>query len=264
MRRAVYSALMGAYELPVMQDVVFPNDVDKFLFTDRPERVERPGWQVVEVAPRYTDSVRSARYLKIVGHPRLLDYDQTIWIDNRVQLKGRAMDLFDLVRNHDLALPKHSFRGSIVEEFEEVLRSGYDDPSRVRLALAMMRASGVPDRSQPLWTGVIVRKNRPEVQACMQYWLELLLLGSRRDQLSILTAIANYNVAVNSFDLDNLESEFHRWVPLGEMGRARSTQIWSPSREALSVRIGDRLRSRPAGQRAARILDRFGVGPRVL
>lgn len=258
-RRVVYSALIGGYETP--RDMPSPHDegVDYLLFTDSEDLRAPQGWRVVKTAPRFaTDPVRSARYLKVVGHPILDDYDETLWIDNRVALRTPAASLFEFVDGYDLALFRHSFRSDLKSECAEVIAAGYDDPQRVRAMYDIAVSYGVA-HLHPLWTGILVRKRTADVAGCMQRWLELLLLTSRRDQLSIGVALAASSLRVNTLGLDNMSSDYHTWLPHTEMNRDSSIQMWRSKRRPLKLRFGDTIRSFPSGRKAARFVARMGL-----
>lgn len=258
-RRAVYSALVGGYERPMEKAKLDEPGVDYLFFTDSDEVRAPLGWTLIKSPPRFpTDPVRSARYLKIVGHPILDDYDETIWIDNRIALRAPTAGLFEFVSEHDMALPRHSFRTDLKSEFSEVIASGYDDPRRVRQMFDIAVSHGVVNH-QPLWTGILVRKRSPEVAECMRMWFELLLLTSRRDQLSVNVALNASLLNVNVLGLDNTSSNYHTWVPQSAINRDQSIQRWRSQRRPLKLGLSDTMRSFPLGRKVARAMDRVGL-----
>ena len=260
MSRVVYSALIGDYERLVDKPVGRPSGVYFVMFTDSPDESRISGWNVVRVKPRYTfDTVRSARYLKIVGHPLLDAYDETLWIDNRVTLKEGFDDLFSQLDTAQLALPQHSFRGGLVQEFDSVIAMGFDDPARVREMFRIAGSAQLID-TQTLWTGLMLRRRDPEVVECMRIWMDHVLLTSRRDQLSINFAIASSGLSFRAFDLDNWSSPFHEWVSTEHINRNSRIQSWRPADRSMGVRLGDAVRGFPSGLRLARGLTRVGVG----
>ena len=103
--RVVYRALVGGYERLREEEVAHDSDLPFICFTDDPE-LTSDTWQVEVVAPRLLrDATRSARALKILGHPSLDDAD--------------------------VGAPLHSYRTSVLGEAEAVLDVGLDDLSRV-------------------------------------------------------------------------------------------------------------------------------------
>lgn len=259
MRRIVYSALMGSYERVLEQPAANGARADFVLFTDTPDIPSNMGWNVVQVAPRFPgDPVRSARYLKAVGHPMLDGYDETLWIDNRVVLKPRLDALFEQLEGFDMALAKHSFRGELREEFSEVIASGYDDPRRVRRMYQFAADAGV-DHDQTLWTGLILRRRNRKVAECMRSWMDLILLTSRRDQLSINVALTKFPLSVNMLTLDNVSSVYHEWVAPHTIDRNQRVQNWRAEQHSPLLRLGDMVRTTRHGRLVARGLSKLGL-----
>jgi FtsZ-binding cell division protein ZapB len=212
-RSAVYSAVMGGYEQLREEPLAASSDADFVCFTDDPE-MSSDTWQVVVVEPRFaTDPIRSARYLKICGHPALTGYDRTLWVDNSVELLAPPEDFLDeWLTAADVAAPLHSTRTSLFGEAEAILDIGKDDHVRVYEQLQhYARISSAALEANPHWTGMLARRRTPEVTAVMQTWWEHVLRFSRRDQLSFSMVMSTSSVRLRSVSLPNLESPLHRW-----------------------------------------------------
>ena len=132
MTRAVYTALLGRYEALTEQPCAASSDVPFICFTDDPD-LRSDSWDVRLVTPALDlDPVRSARSIKITGHPDLAAYDETLWIDARIRLTADPASILDeWLDGADLATPRHSYRPDVVTEFEEVLLAGLDDSGRL-------------------------------------------------------------------------------------------------------------------------------------
>jgi FkbM family methyltransferase len=215
-KRAVYTALFGNYEGLQEQPAAASSTVPFICFTDDPDLTSET-WEVRLAAPRFPlDSIRSARSVKILGHPDLADFTETLWIDNRVELTadpGAVLDSW--LRDADVALFEHSFRETVLDEFTAVVDGGYDDPSRVYEQL-IHYAESDPDvlEERPLWTGMIARRSTSAVRAAMASWSDHVMRYSRRDQLSISQTIRGHHLRVTRLVSDNRESEWHQWPPV--------------------------------------------------
>jgi hypothetical protein len=230
-RRVVYTALFGSYEALVEQPVAkaVPN-VDFVCFSDVPRDSE--SWRVVVVElPVPTDAVRSARSIKILGHDALRQYDEWLWIDNRVVLRASPEDVLDSwLTGFDLAIPLHDHRSSVADEYQAVLRAGFDSPYRVREELAVLRRD-LPSvlAERPLWTGLIARRPSASVDNCAATWMAMVLLYSRRDQLSVNYAIATSQLTMNMVLVDNRSSQFHTWLTVEELPKDVTTRFSASS-----------------------------------
>ncbi|MEQ1734867.1 MAG: glycosyltransferase domain-containing protein [Rhodoglobus sp.] len=216
-RRVVFTALIGDYEALNEQPAATDSDVEFICFTDNLE-ITSESWQLRHVEPRYPlDNIRSARYLKVHGPELLTEFSESLWIDNSVLLKSDPARLLDAwLESADFALPRHSYRTSVIGEFDAVATQGYDDPARVYEQLihySTLRPEVL--RERPYWTAMLARRQTESVIVAMQLWLEHVLRYSRRDQLSINFVLAESGIAVRGIELDNWTSEWHQWPHIG-------------------------------------------------
>jgi hypothetical protein len=211
-KRVVYTALFGRYEA-LQEQPEAGTDIDFLCFTDDPELTSET-WQIVLVEPEFPlDKPRSVRCLKIGRrHELLADRDESLWIDNRVILQQPASRIFDeLLRDSDLTVFRHSFRDTVLQEFDEVVSHGLDEPARVYEQLLHYAETdpGVLEL-EPWWGGFLLRRWTDPVRDAMGVWLDHVLRYSRRDQLSFRTATRGLERVRVLLD-DNRESEWHRW-----------------------------------------------------
>ena len=135
MTLATYTVLLGSYEsLNEQEGLAERGDGAFYCFTDN-RQLTSTFWEVHQVEPALpSDPVRSQRLLKIVGHELLRPFDTTFYLDNSVALKRPPSELVaDWLTDPslDIALPLHSYRESILDEFDELLNGRYDDPARL-------------------------------------------------------------------------------------------------------------------------------------
>jgi hypothetical protein len=230
-RRVVYTALFGNYEALVEQPIAkgVPG-VDFVCFSDIPR--DSASWRVVVVdLPVRGDIVRSARSIKILGHEALRQFDEWLWIDNRVVLRTSPECILDSwLTGFDLAIPLHDHRSSVADEYQAVLRAGFDSPYRVREELAVLRRD-LPSvlAERPLWTGLMARRPSASVDNWAATWMAMVLLYSRRDQLSVNYAIATSQLTTNIVLVDNRSSQFHTWLTVEELPKDAATRFSASS-----------------------------------
>lgn len=218
-RRAVYTALLGGYEARLSEPP--ESDIDFVCLTDDPQ-LTSDRWRIEVVEPVFTaDPVRSARHLKILGHPVLSGYDETLWIDNRVDLLVDPHEMLDRwLESTDLSMPWHSYRESVLDEFVAVLDGGFDDPYRIQEQLLHYLVHEPETLQQkPYWTAIIARRVTPEVMAAMHLWHDQVLRYSRRDQLSVNSALNRSGISVTAQPVDNTGSSQHAWRTFEDAGR---------------------------------------------
>lgn len=216
-RRVVYSALFGRYENLREQPVALASTVPFIMFTDDPE-LRSSTWDIRVVKPAVAgDAVRSARSLKITQDPSLDEFDESLWIDNRVRLRTDPSRLLDTwLAAADVCMFEHSFREKLIDEFSAVIEGGYDFPARVYEQLAhYVETSSDLLESKPLWTGMIARRRTEHVDRAMGDWWAEVARYSRRDQLSapiLYRALAPHLAVLPSES--NHSSVFHEWPPI--------------------------------------------------
>lgn len=230
-RRVVYTALFGSYEALVEQPIASAvPSIDFVCFSDVPR--DSASWRVVVVElPVRSDAFRSARSIKILGHEALREYDEWLWIDNRVVLRASPENVFDSwLTGFDLAIPLHDHRSSVADEYQAVLRAGFDSPYRVREELAVLRRD-LPSvlAERPLWTGLMARRPSESVDNWAATWMDMVLLYSRRDQLSVNYAIATSRLTVNTVLVDNRSSSFHTWLTVEQLPKDGTTRFSASS-----------------------------------
>ena len=240
-KTCVYTCLFGNYE----QLNEFPDGIDsriqRICFTDNPE-LTSDSWTIRLVKPAFPmDSVRSQRRVKILAHEYLPpDVETSLYIDNTVVLHAKPETLFrQYLRNADMAVPYHSFRANVFDEFVVVAKAGLDDPARVFEQLnhyQMLESNALEER--PYWTAILLRHHhRPGVRDAMVSWYNHVMRYSRRDQLSFNIALHDASVAVQPIVIDNYKSWFHKWPAASNRDNVKRNRSLSMSGEPLRSQI---------------------------
>ncbi|MDP9633770.1 UNVERIFIED_ORG: hypothetical protein J2W85_005856 [Ensifer adhaerens] len=229
----VYTSIMGGYEALNEQPEFVRNSADFICFSDT-DLGPSNTWTVVPVKPEYPDDLaRSQRSIKLLQNPKLKKYEFSIYIDNSVILSREANDIVDLHlgEEHDIAMCKHSFRTTVLDEFQAVSDLAYDEQSVILKQLETYAAHYANIlQEQPFWGGMIIRRHGVEaVEAMMRTWFDQVLLHSRRDQLSVNFAIKKASPRLNCLELNNNSSPIHSWPHV--RGRRKSISISHMVRE---------------------------------
>lgn len=213
-RYCVYTVMIGRYETLNEQPQLRESKLPSICFTDDPE-LTSDSWEIRQIRPRFPmDPVRSQRDIKIRPHLYLPDFEASLYIDNTVVLNVPPEQIIDAFASPSgVAMPTHSYRKTLLDEFIEVMRLNYDDASRIAEQLNHY-AVHEPDllSAQPLWSGLMIREHhRPEIIDAMETWLAHVLRYSRRDQLSSLHAFRSARLAPRVIEIDIKSSWFHSW-----------------------------------------------------
>lgn len=229
-RACVYTCLFGGYEALNEQPVAASSTLDFICFTDNPA-LTSGSWRMVLVEPTLPlDLSRSQRILKLSPHEMVPDYDVSLYMDNSIILTEPPEEVIARYLGPDtlFAIPGHSFRATVADEFLEILRLGFDDGARIleQLNHYQLTDPALLDEA-PYWSGLMIRRHHhPQVVAAMRLWLTHVLRYCRRDQVSGPLAFRQTGLDVARIPIDNHESWFHRWPVI--LKRDREAFPFSP------------------------------------
>ncbi|MGE0734200.1 MAG: glycosyltransferase domain-containing protein [Alphaproteobacteria bacterium] len=228
-RLCVYTAMIGRYEPLNEQPVARQSGLPFICLTDDPD-LRSDTWQIRMVSPKFgMDPIRSQRDFKLRPHLHLNDFDASLYIDNSVILKQPPEKIFERhFPASGVALPEHSYRASVLDEFLQVATSGLDDQARVfeQLNHYMIDCADVLEE-RPYWAGILLRDHRSEqTRDAMEIWYAHVMRYSRRDQLSVNAMFRRSKLVPDVMKIDNFSSWFHSW-PHTE-GRKRDSGRHTP------------------------------------
>lgn len=240
----VYTALMGDYEKLSEQPIIGASSARFVCYTDNPD-LRSDEWEVLYRRPSMAwDPTRAARKIKILGTKETRSARSSLWIDNRVILLRPPEEFVPTwLDGCDVALPLHSYRETVEDEFAAVLSEGFDVPSRVREQLHHLRRSDPHVLTErPYWTALLARQWSADVEEAMQVWNDLVHAHSRRDQLSVNFALRPLGHAVNGIAISNFESPLHRWLHVSELPKSKDILFSRGYKYRLTQDVSDRVR----------------------
>lgn len=206
-KKVIYTAIFGGKDT-LHEPLFVPKGFDFICFTDNKE-LQSIHWNIRVVEPPFVDPVRCARYYKILAHKVLSEYEQSVWIDGNMIVKGDVnVWIHKYLTSHDFVTFDHSkqkrrflglfwipdkkfARNCVYDELEALVSRTeqgiyMDDIETMKRQVARYRAEGYPAHNGLAVTMILFRNhNNPKVIHLMESWWKELENGSRRDQLSI-------------------------------------------------------------------------------
>lgn len=237
----VYTSLIGGYERLNEQPAARQSKIPFLCLTDDPN-LRSETWRIIPVEPLFPqDPIRSQRMFKILPHRFLPDFDASLYIDNSVVLSKPPEEILNrYFRSGYLALPTHSFRETVLDEYLVVERVRLDDSSRIfeqlnHVALSDPRVL----LERPYWNGVLMRRHRSKVlQRALELWAMHVQRYSRRDQLSANVAFKAAGLKPRRIEIDNHHSWFHDWPIKTDRNSTNATRRPGASLGAVMARLG--------------------------
>lgn len=197
----VYTAITGNYDDVKEPEYMNPN-LDYILFTNN-RSITSSKWKVVYIDnPEGLDNVRLARRVKILGHEYLAEYDYSIWVDAKLEIKDDMREYVEKYRKREPMLCfVHYLQNCIYQELLACEALKKDDVTIMEKQIAGYRKAGYPENNGLIESGILVRDiHNQKVKQLMEAWWHEILCGSRRDQLSF-----NYVCWKNDFMYDTSE-----------------------------------------------------------
>lgn len=226
-RLCVFTVLTGGYEALNEQPAARDSDVRFICLTDD-SALTSETWEMRRFMPIFSgDAIRSARTVKLRPFDHLPEFDQSLYIDNSVLLRGSPELLFEAADlSSGLCLPLHGLYASLLDKFAAIARNHLDDPARIaeQLAAYMDSDSGLL-MAPPFWTGLLLRDHgNLALRTAMDVWLAYVYRFSRRDELSAPMAFQQAGLTPGTLDIDHHDSRFHQWPRFA--GRQTALGIW--------------------------------------
>jgi len=227
--RVIYTAICGDYD-KLLEPVSVPENIDFICFTDqdfysdvwkiRPIEVETNG-------PRYT-----ARKYKILAHRFLGGYEESVWVDGNITVRGDINEAFDTyLSDTNMAVYDHAYtndsRSSVKEEFQSLLSMAEKEKKFVNTTTMKAQMQHYNDRGFPDEEGLISsmimfrRHNKDDVTMVMEEWWEQIKQFSERDQLSFNYAAWKHSLDFSYIREDSRSNKYFKHNP-----HLRNIPLW--------------------------------------
>lgn len=190
----VYTCIVGFYDK--LEDPLYINkDVDYICFTD--QDIESSVWQIrplPELTYYFSPTLKN-RYVKIMSHVLLPEYDYVLYIDGCCK---QIMSIFDNKNINDfikddnlfLLLKKHGKRTTVQDEANRIIEIGKDSEEIVYNQLGIYFSEGFPDNLGLTQNIIMLKKNKnDDCKKLMDLWWKQLYNYSERDQMSLQYSI---------------------------------------------------------------------------
>lgn len=129
---------------------------------------------------------RNAKIYKILPNLFLPNYDYYFWIDSthEVIIHPRSV-IQDLMKEHEIALFRHTQRKCVYEEANELINLGYDHKNLIDGQIKYYLENNYPKDNGLYELPCFIRKNTENIQKMNLMWWEIICKFSSRDQISL-------------------------------------------------------------------------------
>jgi len=184
MKIAVYTTIVGLYDMPKAVNPEYLKEADFFLFADM--MGTNLGYKSIAIKKTENSPRVESRRYKIMPHKCLPGYDYYIYLDGSIELLESPSVLIEkYLKTKDIALFRHRWRETHFEEFYYCFYWKPDLREKMDLMMKFFLTEGVPENLFLTENGVILRKNTPEINELNEYWWMIYRMFAERDQLSL-------------------------------------------------------------------------------
>jgi len=203
-KMCIYTCITGEYDVLKPLPVV-PNGWDLICFTDNMNIPTFNQWKLrpIPYELRYLSNTKTQRFIKILPHKFLKEYDISLWVDANIEIVDNLEKLFkkyDLNENF-IYIGKHPGRNCIYDEAKACLEKGKETKENIEKLINAFQAEGYPKANGLVESGIMLRKhNDPNCIKLMDLWAEKIINLSKRDQLSFNYCCWKLHLKYGMFD----------------------------------------------------------------
>jgi O-antigen biosynthesis protein len=194
---AVVSALYGSSD-QLMLPLAIRNDFDYFCFSDQKINTHSL-WKLCKSPYYHSEPARIARYIKMHLNSLFSEYDAVIWCDANIRFDNSVYTIFDdfMSSDFDASFIKHPHRDCIYEEANACMKLGKDNSSIIQSQMQRYKNENIKENIGMFETGLyFIKPKNKNVNEFYNAWWKEIVIGSRRDQLSVVPAIESSTLKV--------------------------------------------------------------------
>ena len=159
----------------------------------------------------FYDPTMAAKIYKILSH-RFIDTPYSVWVDGNIYPKVSEEEILKLMGPQDMAVFKHPKRLSYEDELNACETYQNGDKAIMTRQVEGYKKRGFEINSSNgnrlLAGGIIIRKNKPPINAMNEYWWAEICTKSRRDQLSLPWVIWKLKINCKVIEMDIRNNQY--------------------------------------------------------
>lgn len=221
----VYTCITGNYDNLIEIEQVESN-IDYICFTNN-KYLTSDTWSV-KFINEDLDNLSLARKVKILGYKYLEEYDILIWIDGAINIEQPITDFLNKccdLKKFDMIAFKHKYRNCIYDEINECVRLNKENIYNASNLEQFLEKNKYPKHNGLIESTVLVRKNNSSVNKLMDEWFNMLLMYSRRDQLSFNYCLWKNPIKINFLDMYVFDNDYFKHKGHNQIKRTNKYRI---------------------------------------
>lgn len=206
-KKVIYTCITGGYDV-LNEPIKKYGNFDYICFTDNPNMTSTV-WDIRPIPEELSnlDKARQQRSVKICPHKYLKEYDLSIWVDGNTALNFDFASYINTFMDDKncVFVKKHPVRNCAYQERLVCERMKKDDPNVMKAQMERYKKEGFPIKYGLPETNFVVRFHNDErCITLMDAWINEILNGSKRDQLSFSYCVWKTKMPVKYFSTNRL------------------------------------------------------------
>jgi len=192
-RIVIYTAIFGKYDI-LRNPLYVDQKIDYICYTND-KYLTSEIWDIRYIDCEQDNMPLEVRKYKCMPHRFLSEYDISVWIDARMQIKNSILEYIkENMRNTGMLFFPHSERDCVYQEGAACITQHKEDVTKLIQQMYKYSYQGYPEHNGLYCGGCIVREhNRSEIIKIMEDWYEEILCTSVRDQISLPYILSKHN-----------------------------------------------------------------------
>ena len=220
-KKVIYTCLVGNYD--VLRQPLAINDNYDFICFSNDIKKERVGiWQIRPIPFEHKDKARLSRYVKILPHKALQDYEWSLWMDANIQITSKELYMIldnKISEGEKIYQVNHCIPpcDCIYEEIKFAYLGDRAGFCEAFLQYWNLKRNGFPAHWGLFENNLILRKHLdPLVRNVSEEWWMDFMSHTRRDQFNLMYVYWKNNLIPGLLlppDQNARNVEFLKWTP---------------------------------------------------
>ncbi|MDD2457657.1 MAG: DUF616 domain-containing protein [Eubacteriales bacterium] len=207
-RIAIYTAIFGPVDI-VHEPLTIADNCDYFIFTDQTVSPDSTWKQLPldQIPPNIRqDNVLANRYVKMFPDLFFPEYDVTIYLDGKFQIRTDLTEFIHDLPKHGLRMFSHPLRNCVYDEIKTCIQQGKGSREALQSQAKHLKTAGMPVKYGMLEGSIIIRQvGNSLCQTLMSDWWQEFLLHSRRDQVALPFILWQHQIPIESVAIPQLD-----------------------------------------------------------
>ena len=188
-RKVIYTCIVDGYD-ELRQPLAVDPDFDYICFSNDYQQIKAGVWEIRPIPYSATDKTRLSRFVKLMPHKALPEYEISVWMDANIQITGP--EFYSAVEKaindgHLISQVPHPFFDCVYDDMRAISIMARVPFFKVYRQYRHLRKEGFPEHYGMFENNIIYRvHNDPSIVSVSEEWWKIYNEYTPRDQFSLM------------------------------------------------------------------------------